>query len=61
MICFIEGTNSPIHLTKSDIKHANIKSKNESIIVNDSLIESSVLLANKGNIELNKMDVKSDF
>ncbi|GEQ06865.1 DUF4097 family beta strand repeat-containing protein [Staphylococcus gallinarum] len=58
---FYRGTNSPIHLTKSDIKHANIKSKNESIIVNDSLIESSVLLANKGNIELNKMDVKSDF
>ncbi|PKI20701.1 hypothetical protein CW746_11375 [Staphylococcus succinus] len=58
---YYRGVNSPVHLTNDKIQNANIKIKNEDITVNDSLIEKSVLLANKGDINLSKMNIESDF
>lgn len=55
------GLKSPIHISDSKIFNANIKTKEASIYAENTLIKNSVLLAQSGHIQLNRMGIDSAF
>lgn len=55
------GLKSPIHISDSKIVNANIKTKDASIYAENALIKNSVLLAQSGHIQLDRMDIDSAF